>query len=47
MFKKIVPTMEKLLQLEYAFKCVERVVMAPIHGLAFFPNGEADMYRDE
>ncbi|GMT33372.1 hypothetical protein PFISCL1PPCAC_24669, partial [Pristionchus fissidentatus] len=32
---------------EYARKCVERTLMARIYHMAFYPNNDADIYRDE
>ncbi|GMR34146.1 hypothetical protein PMAYCL1PPCAC_04341 [Pristionchus mayeri] len=34
-------------QREYARKCVERTLMARIYHMAFYPNFEADIHRDE
>lgn len=34
-------------QREYARKCVERTLMARIYHMAFYPNNDADIYRDE
>lgn len=36
-----------LFQLDFAGKTVERVIMAQIHNMAFYPNVEADIHRDE
>ncbi|CAJ0946956.1 unnamed protein product, partial [Mesorhabditis belari] len=33
--------------LDFANKTVERVIMAQIHNIAFYPNVEADIYRDD
>jgi hypothetical protein len=34
-------------RLAYARKSLERSVMAQVHTVALYPNGEADIYRDE
>ena len=42
MWKDVTPAMK-----EYLHKALERVVMFQIHGMAFYPNHEADRHRDE
>lgn len=32
---------------EYIRKSMDRALMAQVYGCALYPNGEADIYRDE